>query len=69
MVELPLASDEQISLIADMFSDRDEIEVIEHLDGDDAQPFVDAMNEVLPHSLILEEWNDLKLNLATLSRR
>ena len=55
-VELPLASDEQISLITHIFSDRDEIEVVEHLYGDDAQTFVDVMNKVVPCSPVPEEW-------------
>ena len=53
MVEVPLASDDQISLITDIFSDRDEIEVVKHLYGDDAQSFVDVIDEVLPLSLVL----------------
>ena len=52
MVKLPL---ERISLITDIFSDRDEIEVVEHLDGDDAQSFVDAIDKVLRRSLVSEE--------------
>ena len=54
-VELPLASDEQISLITDIFSDRDEIEVVKRLYGDDAQTFVDVIDKVPPHSLVSEE--------------
>ena len=55
-VELPLASDEQISLITDIFSDRDEIEAVKRLYGDDAQTFVDVIDKVPPHSLVSEEW-------------
>ena len=55
-VELPLASDEQISLITDIFSDPDEIEVVKRLYGDDAQTFVDVIDKVPPHFLISEEW-------------
>ena len=56
MVELPLASDDQISLITDILSDRDEIEVVKHLYGDDAQSFVDVIDEVLPLSLVLAKY-------------
>ena len=55
-VELPLASHEQISLITDIFSDRDEIEAVKRLYGDDAQTFVDVIDKVPPHSLVSEEW-------------
>lgn len=56
MIELPLASDDQISLITDIFSDRDEIEAVERLDGDDAQCFVDVLDRVSLHSLVSGEW-------------
>ena len=49
MINRPLAKDERISLIADIFSDRDETEAVKCLSGDDAQSFVDAIDEVLPH--------------------
>ena len=47
MIELPLASDEQISLITDIFSDPDESEVVKCLRGNDAQSFVDVIEKVL----------------------
>ena len=47
MIELPPASDEQVSLITDIFSDRDETEVVKSLHGDDAQSFVDVIDKVL----------------------
>ena len=50
MVELPLASEDQIYLITDIFSDDDETEVVKHLCGNDAQTFVDVIDKVLPHS-------------------
>ena len=46
VVELPLASDSQISLITAIFSDRDETEVVRDLRGDDAQSFVEVIDEV-----------------------
>ena len=49
MINRPLAKDERISLITDIFSDRDETEVVKCLSGDDAQSFVDVIDEVLPH--------------------
>ena len=48
LIDRPLAKDERISLIADIFSDRDETEVVKCLRGGDAQSFVDVIDEVLP---------------------
>jgi len=45
-----LAKEERISLITDLFSDRDETETVRDLHGDNAQSFVDVIDEVLPHS-------------------
>ena len=45
-----LAESERVSLIKDLFSDRDEIEAIKHLSRDDAQSFVDVLDEVFHHS-------------------
>ena len=47
----PLATNEGISLIASVFSDRKEIEAVKHLRRDDAQSLVDTMDEVLAHFL------------------
>jgi hypothetical protein len=52
MVELPLASDAQIYLITDIFSDSDEIEVVKGLSGADAQLFVDVVDKAHPFPLI-----------------
>ena len=45
-----LTADERVSLIADLFSDPDEIDTFKTLSESDAQSAVDAMNEVLVHS-------------------
>ena len=50
MVKLPLASDEQISLITEIFSDHDETEAVNSLCGDDAQFFVEVIDEVHFHN-------------------
>ena len=55
LIDLPLATDERISLITDIISDRGEAEAIKHLQGDDAQSFVDVIDEVPPHSFISKE--------------
>ena len=41
-----LAKDERLSLITTIFSDRDQIEMVGNLSGDDAQAFVDTIDEV-----------------------
>ena len=70
MVELPLASDEQISLITDILSDRDETEVVKRLHGDDAQSFVDMIDKVLLHPFVSgDKPTDLKSNFVIPSRR
>ena len=51
MISHSLTADERTSLIVKIFSDRDEVEMVEHLSGDDAQAFVDAVSEVSPHSM------------------
>ena len=48
LIERSLTPDECTSLIADIFSDRDEAEAVKHLHGDNAQSFVDVIDEVLP---------------------
>jgi hypothetical protein len=55
-------SDEQISLITDIFSDRSETETVKRLSGDDAQSFVDVVDQVFP-SVVVE------LNISDMSRR
>ena len=46
----PLTTDERISLIMDLFSDRDEIEALKDLGGGDAQLFINVIDEVPFHS-------------------
>ena len=48
LIDHLLAPDEQISLITDIFSDRDETEIVKHLRGEDAQSFVDLIDQVNP---------------------
>ena len=45
-----LTKDERIPLITDIFSDYDELEDVKRLHRDDAQSFVDVIDEVFPHS-------------------
>ena len=46
----PLPKNECISLITDLFSDRDEVEAIKRLSRANAQSFVDVLDEVFPRS-------------------
>jgi hypothetical protein len=48
LIDRPLTSDQRISLITDIFSDRDETETVRQLRGDDAQSFVDVTEQVTP---------------------
>jgi len=42
-----LTARKRIALITRIFSDRDQIEVVKHLSGDDAQSFIDTIDEAL----------------------
>ena len=55
LIDLPLTTDERVSLITTIFSDHDETEVVRWLRGDDAQSFVDVIDEVLHRSCIPKE--------------
>lgn len=46
LIDHPLSTDRRISLIMAIFSDRSEVSTVNHLCGDDAQTFVDVIDEV-----------------------
>ena len=46
LIDRPLTTDERVSLVADLFSDRDEIEALKDLSGGDAQSFIDVIDKV-----------------------
>jgi len=50
LIDRPLARDKRISLIIYLFSDREETEAAKRLRGNDAQSFVDVIDEVLSRS-------------------
>ena len=52
MISDTLSTDERIPLIKSIFSDRDEVVVFEYLPGDDAQTFVDVIDEASVHVLL-----------------
>ncbi|KAF9645415.1 kinase-like protein [Thelephora ganbajun] len=47
LITQALPTDERISLITTIFSDDDQVKMVENLIGNDAQTFVDAIDEVL----------------------
>ena len=47
LITSPLTSDARITLITHIFSDNDETEAAKGLCGDDAQTFVDVVEEVI----------------------
>ncbi|KAF9642914.1 kinase-like protein [Thelephora ganbajun] len=50
-----LSTNEHISLITSLFSDRSEVEVLENLSGDDAQAFIDVIDEE-NQFVMVSEW-------------
>ena len=59
LITCPLTKQERASLIAAIFSDRDEIEAVSDLCGNDAQSFIDAVDEVPPQLFHLSAPTDL----------
>lgn len=49
MISHTLAAHERRSLVATIFSDHDQIKMVEHLSGDDAQNFIDVVDEASLH--------------------
>ena len=68
LIDHPLGTNERISLITYIF-DSDETEAVKNLRGDDAQLFVDVVDEVFSHSFASEGSADLNLNLPVLPSR
>ena len=50
LIDSTLATHKRISLIVAIFSDRNEVGIVGHLCGDDAQAFIDTIDEVSSHS-------------------
>ena len=55
-IDQPIAIDKRISLIKAIFSNRSVAEAVKHLRREDIQAFVDAVDEVLPHSSAQGTW-------------
>ena len=55
LIDRPLTTNECMSLIAEILSDRSEVEAIKRLSTDEAQSFVDVLDKVFP-SLVPGEY-------------
>ena len=53
LISYTLTTDERISLIATIFSDHNQVQVVKHLSGHDAQIFIDTIDEVSLYTLLL----------------
>ena len=51
-IDQPIAIDKRISLITAIFSNRGVAEAVKRLSRDDAQAFVDVVDEVISHSFV-----------------
>jgi len=51
LISDPLSMDEYTVLITSIFSNRDEVEVVGYLSGDDAQTFVNIIDEVCAYTI------------------
>lgn len=52
LIEHALTTDERISLIVEIFSDHSQITMVRNIHRDDAQKFVDVVDQVHPHNLL-----------------
>ena len=55
-IDQPIAMNKRISLIIAIFSNRGVAEAVRRLGREDAQAFVDVVDEVLPHSSVQVKW-------------
>jgi len=55
-IDQPIAIDKRISLITAIFSNHRVAEAVKHLCREDAQAFIDMVDEVLPHSSVQGKW-------------
>ena len=55
LISHPHGADERISLITEVFN-HGETQAVRRLTGDDAQSFVDVIDEVFPDPFVTGEW-------------
>ena len=61
MISDTLTMEERVSLIVEIFSDRDQVEMVRNLSGDDAQTFIDVTDEASFYIFIPQKsWNPLR---------
>jgi len=68
-IDRPIAMDKRISLITAIFSNRGLAEAVKRLSRDDAQAFVDVVDEVLLRSSVQGKWLTGLLNSKSSSCR
>lgn len=54
--------DERTSLIAAIFLDNDQVEMVERLSGGDAQAFIDRVDDVSPHAISRSKGKSIDIN-------
>jgi len=69
LISHPLAAHERISLINTIFLDNNQVEMVGRLQGEDAQTFIDIIDEVSPHNFTPKGQSNFDLNLHILSTR
>ena len=62
LIDHPLSTAERVSLITEIFSDRDRTEAVRRLSEEDAQSFIDVVDEVPSDSFTSEDSADLNPN-------
>ena len=62
LTDSPLTTDQRISLVADLFSNRDEIDTHKALNRSDAQSVIDVLNEVVQCSLLCQNDRSADMN-------
>ena len=55
LINHTLTMDERISLITEIFTDSNQTQMVANLSGDDAQAFVDVIDEVGPYTISYSE--------------
>ena len=61
MISDTLTMEERVSLIVEIFSGHDQVEMVRNLSGDDAQTFIDVTDEASFYIFIPQKsWNPLR---------
>ena len=70
LISCPIVTQECVSLVRAIFSDKKEIRVVQSLDGGDAQAFIDKIDRVPSYtfSCQIKRFTDFNLNFVSLIR-